>query len=143
MKLFSMYGVEERTSEDFEKDLIYRTIAPNVEVAKTKDLKGYRWGSYPNVTLVRLQNKGEVIEMAFHSFAGITEDEEDISIHMYQMESYDEVWRTIRLHKADNSIIAEEYGSIPCCKYPPDDESRNMMLEDWELQYGARKEWKL
>ena len=143
MKLFSMYCVEDRTSEDFEKNLVYQAISSNIEVAKTKDLRRYRRGYYSKVTIVRIQNKGEVIEMAFLSFAVITEDEEDIAIHMYQMESYDEVWRTIRLHKADNSIIEEEYCSIPCGKCPPDNESRNMMLEDWELQYGSRREWKL
>ena len=143
MKLFSMQHVEDRTFDDFEKDLIYQAVFPNVEVAKTKDLRGCRWGSYPKVAVVRIQNKGETIEMAFQSFVGITEDEEDIAVHMYQMESYDEVWRTIRLYKADNSVIEEEYCSIPSGKCPPDDESRKMMLEDWELQYGARREWKL
>ena len=143
MKLFFMYGAEDRTSEDFEKDLIYRAVSSNVEMAETKDLRGNRWGFYPKVTVVRIKNQGEIIEMAFQSFAVITEDEEEIAIHMYQMESYDEVWRTIRLHKADNSIIAEEYSSIPSGKCPPDSESRNMMLEDWELRYGSRREWKL
>lgn len=147
MTLYFIDGTEERKPEEFGEDLIYQAISSNVEVAKTRVWNDgrdtYRYGFYSRVTLVRVQNKGEVIEMAFENFAGITEDEETVSVHMYQLGSYDDAGQTVRLNKKDNSVIAEEYYTIPCFKYPPDEDSRKMMYEDWELQYGSREEWRI
>ena len=127
MKLYSIYSEEEVPEIEYE-GLIYTRCSEQVEVAKTIDRK---------ITLVRVENKGEVIEMAFRSFAGITEDEEDVAVHLYQMESYEDVARTIRLYKLDNSIEAEEYYIARGGYSAPNEESCRLMFEEWELQYGC------
>lgn len=139
MKLYLIDRVEERNPEDFGKTSEYRAFSYDVEVAETVDLRVSRFGIYPKVTLVRVRNKGETIEMAFGLFAGITEDEKDIAVHMYNMESYEDVGQTVRLHKADNSVVAEKYYSIPFLKNLSREEKQRMMYEDWELQYGCRR----
>jgi len=61
-------------------------------------------------------------------------------VHLYSMESYERVFRTIRLHKKDNSVEAEAYYTIPDFRFPPDAESEKLKYEDWELTYGCMAE---
>ena len=136
MKFFSFDYMEDKEPCLLEEDIIYTPFSPGIELAETVDLNFRLHQAYREITLVRVKNKGVTVELAFRCFAGITEDEEEIAIHLYRQESYENVGRTIRLHKEDNSIEVGDYDIMPCFRCPPDEESRKLMLEDWELKYG-------
>lgn len=66
------------------------------------------------IAIIRICHDGIYTDIAVHAdyFAGITEDEEDISIHLCCMEEIEDVGRTIRLHKTDGLITVGEYYSF-------------------------------
>lgn len=91
-----------------ETTLQFVWLSENIEKAATVDLNEKKWCIDREITILRIHNAGECIELACRYYAGITEDEEDIAIHLCAPEENELIGRTVRLIKADNRLVFGE-----------------------------------
>lgn len=96
------------------QNLIFEPVSANIARAEVFH-SGENANKYEEdeITILRIHHDGICTEIAVRFFAGITEDEDDISIHLCCLEEIESVGRTIRLHKTDGSITVGEYYSLP------------------------------
>ena len=95
------------------QNLLFEPVSANIVKAEVFHSEENANRYEDEITIVRMNHNGICTEIAVRYFAGITEDEDDISIHLCCLEEIESVGQTIRLCKTDGLITVGEYYSLP------------------------------
>ena len=102
--------VSERIEKSEKKVTLYSTFShDNWMQFPIKDKSIRYWGDGREITLLKIKSDNNTKVFAFDDFAGITEEEEEISVHLCSEEEIERVGRSIHISKKDNTIEKGNY----------------------------------
>lgn len=112
MKLFSFPHCNDPEYIEVNlEDLQFLSISDDIEKAEFIDGPDHTYGN--EVTVLRIKDGGRVSCVAVRFYAGVTEDNEDIAIHLCIDEEIERLAITYRYYRNTGDIIREEYQSFP------------------------------